>query len=111
MTASVGRSILIIALCAACTFAERLLPFAVFGRRGTPKLVAYLGRMLPMAVITTLVVYCLRGLRFTSLSGFLPQLLAAGVTAALHFWKGNTLVSVVGGTACYMLLVQLVFRG
>ena len=39
----------------------------------------------------------------------LPALIAVAVTVALHLWKRNTLISVVGGTACYMLLVQLIF--
>lgn len=61
------------------------------------------------AIIATLTVYCLRGASFGSLGGFAPSLIAVAVTVALHLWKRNTLISVVGGTACYMLLVQLVF--
>ena len=40
----------------------------------------------------------------------LPELLAIGVVAILHFAKHNTLLSIAGGTVCYMLLVQFVFR-
>jgi branched-subunit amino acid transport protein AzlD len=32
-----------------------------------------------------------------------------GVTAGLHLWKRNTLISIIGGTVAYMLLVQMVF--
>ena len=39
----------------------------------------------------------------------LPELLAIAVTAALHLKKGQMLLSIAGGTVCYMLLVQLVF--
>ncbi len=106
---STGRAILIIAICSACTFAERLFPFIVFGKRRVPDVVQYLGGILPSAVIATLVVYCLRGATFSSASGFLPQTVAVMLTAALHYWRGNTLLSVLGGTVCYMLLVQLVF--
>ena len=56
-----------------------------------------------------MVIFCLRDLRFTEPSGFLPQLIAVGVTAGLHLWRRNTLLSIFGGTVCYMLLVQLVF--
>lgn len=108
MNIDVGRSILIIAVCSLCTFAERLLPFAVFGRRAVPDVVRYLGKILPMAVIAALTVYCLRGISFASAAGCVPAL-AAAVTAALHLWRGRTLISVVGGTAVYMLLVQCVF--
>ena len=44
MILSVGQSIAIIAVCAACTFFERWLPWLLFGRRAVPKVVEYLGR-------------------------------------------------------------------
>ena len=39
----------------------------------------------------------------------IPELIAVGVTAGLHLWKHNMLLSIAGGTVSYMLLVQLVF--
>ena len=110
MSINVGRTILIIAVCALCTFSERFLPFAIFGKRKVPDAVKYLGKILPMAVIAALVIYCLRATVFTSLSGFVPQLVAAAVTVLLHLWRGNTLLSVAGGTAVYMLFVQVIFN-
>lgn len=109
MALSVGKSILIIAVCAACTFAERALPFFVFGNRPVPPVIRYLGRILPMAVMATLVVYCLRGISFTTVAAFVPELISLAAVVALHLWKRSTFLSIVGGTACYMLLVQLVF--
>ena len=53
--------------------------------------------------------YCLRAVDFSSWAGFMPQLIAVAVTAGLHFWKGNTLLSVTGGTVCYMVLIRSVF--
>lgn len=38
-----------------------------------------------------------------------PEAIALLVTVALHKWKHETLLSVAGGTLCYVLLVQLVF--
>lgn len=35
--------------------------------------------------------------------------MAIAATIALHKWKHQTLVSIAGGTVCYVLLVQLVF--
>ena len=81
----------------------------IFRGREVPDVVRYLGRILPTAIIAALTVYCLRSVSFGALSGFAPSLIAVAVTVALHLWKHNTLISVVGGTACYMLLVQLVF--
>lgn len=109
MPISVSQSILIIAVCAACTFAERLLPFLIFRKGEPPKMVRYLGKILPTAIMATLVIYCLRATTFHSLNGFLPQLIAVAVTAILHLWRRNTLISVLGGTVVYMCLIQLVF--
>ena len=107
---SVEKSIAIIAVCAVCTFAERLLPFVLFAGRSVPKTVKYLGEILPTAVIATLVVYCLRSTDITSASSVVPAVAGVAVTAILHWIKGNTLLSVTCGTACYMILVQAVFH-
>lgn len=106
---SMGYSILIIVICALCTQLERALPFLVFGRKRVPAVVRYLGRILPMAVMATLVVYCLRSVTFTAAENYAPQLIAVAVTAGLHLLWRNSLLSIFGGTACYMLLVQLAF--
>lgn len=103
------QSISIIAVCGICTLLTRALPFLIFGGRAVPEPVRYLGRVLPMAIMATLVIYCLRGISFSSAAGFAPPLLAAGVTVLLHLWKRSTLISIFGGTVCYMLLVQIIF--
>ncbi len=97
-------------ICAAVTVALRFLPFLIFGNgRKTPKLVLYLGRVLPYAIMGMLVVYCLKGISFRSAADFLPQLIAGTVCIGLYVWKRSTLLSIVSSTVCYMLLVQLVF--
>ena len=102
------QSIVIIAICAACTFSERLLPFLIFRKGEVPHIIQYLGKVLPLAIMATLVVYCLRTTTFDAVGNFLPQLLAVVVTAILHLWKSNTLISVFGGTIAYMFLIQLI---
>ena len=88
----------------------RFLPFIVFrnGRR-TPKIIQKLGDLLPYAVMGMLVVYCLKDMSFTDISGYLPALIACLLVGVLYVWRRNTLVSIVCGTICYMLLVQYVF--
>ena len=99
-----------IALCALGTMATRFLPFLIFsGRRPTPPFVQYLGKALPAAIFGMLVVYCLKDVNFLAGSHGLPELIAIAATAALHLWKGRMLLSIAGGTVCYMLLVQWVF--
>ena len=100
---------LLILTMGAVTQILRFLPFAVFSR-GTPKPVLYLGRVLPAATMAMLVVYCLKNVNFSGLDAWAPEALAVGLVVGLHKWKHNTLLSIVGGTAAYMLLVQVVFR-
>ena len=103
------QQVAVIALCVLATVSTRFLPFLVFfGKRETPQAVQYLGRALPSAIFGLLVVYCLRN---TDVAAYfaLPELLAVTVTVLLHLWKRQMLLSIAGGTAAYMLLVQLVF--
>lgn len=109
MTVDVTRSLLIIAICAGCTVLERALPFLVFRGRKVPDIISYLGRVLPMAIMTTLVIFCIKDISFAAVVGWAPYLIAIALTAALHWFFKNALLSIAGGTICYMLLVQLVF--
>jgi branched-subunit amino acid transport protein AzlD len=110
MTISVTHSIAIIAVAAVCTMATRWAPFLLFGgKRRTPECVEYLGRALPAAIIAVLVVYCLKSVSFAAPAGWAPQLIAVAVVVLLHVLRGNTLLSIAGGTACYMLLIRTVF--
>ena len=99
-----------VAVAAVVTALIRFLPFRLFrGGRAVPPIVERLGQVLPYAVMGMLVVYCLKGVSFAALGGWLPSLLGCLVTGVLYVWKRNTLLSIVGGTVCYMLLVQTVF--
>ncbi len=104
------RLALAIALMALATALTRFLPFLVFGRgRKPPRAIEYLGRALPPAMLTLLVVYCLRSMNFAAPPFGLPEAVACGVVAALHLWRANALLSIFGGTVVYMLLVQFAF--
>lgn len=103
------HSVLLIAVIAAVTALLRFLPFLIFGSRETPTFVTYLGKVLPYAVMGMLVVYCLRNISFVASPHGIPELLSVALVALLHLWKRNMLLSIIGGTACYMVLVQVVF--
>ena len=104
------HDILLIAVAVLVTMATRFLPFLIFGeKRKTPPIIEYLGTVLPCAIMGLLVVYCLKDVSFLSAPFGLPELIACVVVAALHVWKRSSLLSIGGGTVCYMLLVQLVF--
>ena len=99
-----------IAVMSVVTFLTRALPFLLFDRGDhPPKIVLYLGHVLPPAVIAMLIVYCLKGVMFTTIGGWLPPLIAGLAAVLLHIWKGNDLLSIFGATVFYMVLVQGVF--
>ena len=104
------HSVLLVAVMALVTMLLRFLPFWIFGsKKETPQLISYLGRVLPYAIMGMLVIYCLRSVSFGSTAGWLPALLSCLVVTLVHLAKRSTLLSILSGTVCYMLLVQLVF--
>lgn len=94
---------------ATVTAAIRFAPFIVMSGKKTPPILEYLGKVLPMAVMGMLVVYCLKDVSFITFSGFVPHIIAGFVVVISYVWKKNSLLSIVLGTVCYMLLVQFVF--
>ena len=107
---TITQQIVTIALLALGTMITRFLPFLVFyGKRPTPAYVQYLGHALPSAVFAMLVVYCMKNVSLVSGTHGVPELIATLVTVGLHLWKRQMLISIAGGTACYMLMRQLVF--
>ena len=104
------HDVLLIVVAVLVTAATRFLPFLIFGeKQKTPPIIEYLGTVLPCAIMGMLVVYCLKDISFAKNPFGIPELIACAVVAALHVWKRNSLLSIGGGTVCYMLLVQLVF--
>ncbi len=92
------------------TMLTRFLPFLVFpAGKPTPKYIQYLGKVLPGAVFGLLVIYCLKNVSIFTGSHGLPELISIVLVVVLHLWKRQMLLSIAGGTICYMLLVQFVF--
>lgn len=101
---------IIILAVAAGTQLTRWLPFWLFPEnRQPPAVILYLGRMLPAAMMGLLVVYCLKDVQWLTAPYGVPELIAIAVVMLLHRWRSNVLVSIAGGTAVYMVLIQLVF--
>lgn len=104
------HSVLLVAVAGLVTLALRAAPFLILGgERKTPEFISFLGRVLPSAVMGMLVIYCLRNVSFAAVSNWLPQLLCCGVVVLVHVLKRSTLLSIVCGTVCYMILVQHIF--
>ena len=92
------------------TMLTRFLPFLLFpAGKPTPKYIQYLGKVLPAAVFGLLVIYSLKNVSLFAGSHGIPELISIAIVIGLHLWKRQMLLSIAGGTVCYMLLVQFVF--
>ena len=104
------HDIALVVVVALVTMLTRFLPFLIFGgKRQTPKIITYLGQVLPFAIMGMLVVYCMKDVKFLSAPYGIPELISCVLVAGLHIWRRNSLLSIGVGTVFYMLLVQLVF--
>ena len=109
MTISIWDAIAIFAVIAVVTWITRALPFVVFGnKKELPKFVTYLGKVLPGAIMATLVIYCLRLVDLTEFPFGLTELISVAVVVIVHLWKRNIFWSIAGGTLCYMILVRTI---
>jgi branched-subunit amino acid transport protein AzlD len=103
------HSILIIAVCAIVTYILRGAPFLIFGGKGkTPAFIAWLGKVLPHAVMGMLLVYCLKDVSVTSAPCGIPELIACAIVVILHIWKRNSLLSIGCGTVGYMIMAAFI---
>ena len=99
-----------IGLCALASILTRALPFLVLSeKKPTPPLVRYLGNVLPAAVFGMLVIYCLKDTAFLSKNYGGAELAGIFTTILLHIRMRQILISIAGGTAVYMALIQFVF--
>ncbi len=92
------------------TLMTRILPVLIFGRgEKVPDYILYLGKVVPFTAMGLLIVYCLKDVPVLESPHALPELIALAVVSGTYLWKRNSILSVVIGTAVYMLLVQAVF--
>ena len=105
-----GHAMLVILVMGLATLATRVLPVLIFGRgEKVPETILYLGKVVPYTAMGLLIVYCLKDVSLVDGAHGLPEAIALAVVTASYLWKRNTILSVVVGTAVYMLLVQQVF--
>lgn len=109
MTTTLPQQLFLVAILAVATALTRFLPFWLFpAGKPIPRVISYLGKVLPGAVMGLLVIYCLKDVQWTAPPHGLPELLAVAVVVLLHWYKRNTLLSIGGGTLFYMILVHWV---
>ena len=104
-----AQALITVFICAAVTVLIRAAAFLLFpAGRQAPAFITWLSRQLPRAVMAMLLIYCLKDVSFAAVPNWVPTLAAVAVTAALHLWKRQMMLSIAGGTALYMILIRLI---
>lgn len=103
-----SQAVIIIILLGLSVQITRWLPFIIFDNRTElPKVIDYMGKVLPAAMMGLLVVYCFKDYDFTNFHIIAPAIIAAVAVTALHLWKRNTVLSIAIGTLVYMALIRV----
>ena len=98
---------MVIAVMAIVTIALRFLPFIVFDHgEQLPEWITYLGKVLPPAILSMLLVYCLRNINLVEGNHGFPEVIWVGIAMLIHNWKRNTLLSIGVSTLLYMIIMQ-----
>lgn len=85
------------------TMALRAAPFVALTRLRDSQVVRYLGGTMPAGVMVVLVVYTLRDTT-TAVGSWLPAAVALALTLGVHLAWRRAAISIVVGTAAFMLL-------
>lgn len=104
---SVTQAVFVTLILAVIIFAERLFPFVVFSKKQPGPLIHFFERYVPPAVMLGLLIYSLRGIRFSSLELWLPHITAIVFSIITYVWKKNSLISIFGATIIYMVMIRI----
>lgn len=105
---SESKIIITVLLMALSVWITRFLPFIVFKNTAKlPKIIDYLEKALPAAMMGLLVIYCFKDYSFSNISEIVPVIVASLIVVAVHLYKRNTILSISIGTAIYMILVRI----
>ncbi len=89
------------------TWALRALPFAFLRPLRRSRVFQELGDALPVGIMLVLVIHTLDDTRVLDLAQSIPVAVGVVVTAGLHWWRENPLLSIGAGTGSHVLLLHL----
>ena len=98
--------LLVMLVMTVATYATRLTPFVLFSRDQERALINFIAKNTPPMIMTILVIYMLKGVDYLSFEG-VYTFIAILVTVVFHLYKRNALLSIIAGTAVYMIAVQI----
>ncbi len=101
------HSAVLVGVMAIFSFLLRALPF-ILVRKEPPKFIAYLGKVLPPAIIGMLVIYCLKDINLTVKPFGLPEIIACLGVVIVHVWRRNSIISIIAGTTIYILITSFI---
>ena len=98
--------LLVMLVMTVATYATRLTPFVLFSRGQKRALINFIAKNTPPMIMTILVIYMLKGVNYLSFEG-VYTFIAILATVVFHLYKRNALLSIIAGTAVYMISVQI----
>lgn len=102
----INNILFLIVIIAFITFFTRVLPFIFSKSKKLSVLIPYLEDNIPPMIMLLLVLYCLKDINWTKMPYGLPETISIIIVVLLHLWKRNILLSIIGGTSCYILFNQ-----
>ncbi|MFH2115906.1 MAG: AzlD domain-containing protein [Spirochaetota bacterium] len=102
-----SRLLLAVLVMTAVTILTRAAPFLFFSRRKPPAFLGFLQIYAPPVIMTLLVLGALKDVPFGQTPYGIPALSGVALSAALHLWKRNVLLSIAGATTLYMILIRI----
>lgn len=102
-----NNALLAVIIMTISTFLTRLFSFALFSKKEPPIIFKYLGKYLPPMVMAILIIYSLKDIETFPQTQKIASIVAIGITAFVHLWQKNAMISIFGGTIIYMVLNNL----
>ena len=102
------EAIILIGVATIATLLARSFPFIFLNKHHSNKYIVYLGKVLPFTIIGLLLVYSVKEINFMVIQVGLPEVIAIVLTALIHKYFKNNLVSIGLGTTIYLIIVNLI---
>lgn len=116
MNTGIKEAVLLTVVMAAVIFLCRSCAFLFFRKKkaadegSRSAFLNFVEKTVPPLAMTVLTFNALTNSIHEDLSKGIPVLIAAAITALVHLWRRNPLLSIFGGTAVYMILERTAER-